>query len=406
MARHVIATGAPRTGTAHLAYMFRTLFEANNIDGQSFHQKGPSPINTRPYFSAFWELSTRMVNISQKFPWTRWIILLREPERVIQSLKWFYTKRGHKDKDADIKELTNRYWIHPYRHILDQIPSIYPRPAIMWSEDYFNGKYNKLLLSMYDIPETQENLNLMNTALKQKLNNYENAPEVEFPDKLRNDCMNILARIESMCAESWIDKEVNGNEDYTGINLNYPPMWDMKRQKCFGAVMGQTFTSLFVFEWILNFYPIDWIIELGTGCGGLSMFFAKQAEIRGLNYRTYDAQMRQGDKANFETFNPPLNVQQQLAPYYRKMNVFDDTTVKEITDILHANKCFIYCDNGAKPREVKTYAPHITQGSVIGTHDWHGQFGVEQLEKDLNLQVIFEDFCREHKTKQRFWYKP
>lgn len=55
--------------------------------------------------------------------------------------------------------------------------------------------------------------------------------------------------------------------------------------------------------------------------------------------------------------------------------------------------------------ELFGYEPNETKGSIIGTHDWHGQFGIEQMVKDLSLNMIMEDLCISGHTKARFWYK-
>lgn len=182
-----------------------------------------------------------------------------------------------------------------------------------------------------------------------------------------------------------------------------PGMMEIYAQHLFGAVMGQTFPVLFIFEWILNFYPIKYIVEIGTGTGGLSAFLQLQANIRGLDFVTYDALNRFKDKGNTLAANPPINLAKHIN--HQKMNIFEQPTIDEISAVLKKHVALVYCDNGDKPKEMKTFAPFLKPGSIIGTHDWHDKFGIEQMVKDLNLEMILEEQCIEGYTKARFWHK-
>ena len=185
----------------------------------------------------------------------------------------------------------------------------------------------------------------------------------------------------------------------------YPDMEVMLEQRLFGCVMHQTFTALFVFEWILNLYCIEHILETGTARGGLSLFLQQQAAVRDIGYNTYDAIDRRKDSCNYAVETKAVNNLALLNPHYKKLDVFAEETVAEIRAIMETKRVLFYCDNGNKPREVKTYAPFLRPGAVIGTHDWNNQFEIEDLVRDLSLKVIFEEFCKTYKTKQRFWVK-
>lgn len=204
--------------------------------------------------------------------------------------------------------------------------------------------------------------------------------------------------------------------------IKYPLKKEMVLQRLFGASCCQDHMALFVFEWLLNNIKVDAIVELGTGRGGLSLFLMFQAQVRGLKFYTFDALYRLENDINFETCNPPVNLPKMLSPDFYQMwlqkkgpgipkpeQEVEEETVKFIGDILKSNRVLMYCDDGNKPLELKTYAPLITKGSVIGVHDWHpSQFtwvDVPGLEKDLKLEVVMEEICTEHKTIQRFWYK-
>lgn len=192
--------------------------------------------------------------------------------------------------------------------------------------------------------------------------------------------------------------------DWLYENKVPPGMMEIYSQYMFGAVMGQTFPALFIFEWLLNFYPVEYIVELGTGTGGLTMFLQFQANVRNLNFVTYDAKHRFRDKKN----NYPANRSDNVGTFvkdFRQVNVFDERVVEEIRAILKEHVVMLYCDNGNKPREAQTYFPFARKGSVLGVHDWSGHFGLEEIEKEFGLKVIWEDLCREGLTKMRWWIK-
>jgi len=188
------------------------------------------------------------------------------------------------------------------------------------------------------------------------------------------------------------------------IDLKKPPgMLEIYAQHLFGAVMGQTFPALFVFEWLLNFYPVEQIVEIGTGCGGLTVYLQTQANIRGLDFVTYDARMRLDDKNNKIMANKPVKLKEYIN--YRSANVFDKDVRDEIRETLKKKVTLLYCDNGNKPKEMKTFVPYCLKGSIVGTHDWNGQFGIEGMIKELKMELLFEDICKEGMTKMRFWQK-
>lgn len=191
--------------------------------------------------------------------------------------------------------------------------------------------------------------------------------------------------------------------DWLFENKVPPGMLEIYSQYMFGAVMGQTFPALFIFEWLLNFYPIEYIVEIGTGTGGLTMFLQFQANIRRLGFATYDARNRFKDKKHQWPANQAKDIESFVN--FRCMDVFSKEAIEEISSIMKKHVVLLYCDDGDKPREIKTYVPFALKGSILGTHDWHGHFGIEEMEKELGLRVLYEDICQEGLTKMRWWIK-
>ena len=406
MARQIIAVGMARTGTMHIATLFRKLFKANEIAGIAVHQGGAQVEDNFNYFNSNWALSKQMMQIARKDPHIRFIVLLRDPITCVSSLMNLYKKKGNPLADKPVEHFVDQ-WVQCYRHISMQVQAMNPKPFVMRTEDYFAGEHTDLLLDLFDFPKSEENYQLVQEHLKKKVNHYGDPEQIEIGEPTYGNCLNMGRTIEKLCKNSWVDQEVYGDSDLTSVNLNYPRMDNMYQQKMFGAEMGQTFTSLFVFEWLLNLYPVDHIIELGTGRGGLSMFLATQAEIRGMGFITFDALKRMNDEINYITYNPPTDIEKRIN--FFKKDVFTQEVMDRVVEIIKDNRVLIYCDNGNKPREIARFAPLIKKGDIIGCHDWHpAQFiniGVEEIQKEHSLKVIFEDFADEYTTRQRFWYK-
>jgi len=347
-----------------------------------------------------------MSGIARKNPYVRFFINYRNVQSCCESLLNYYTVRKHQDAALPVEKLIDKYWIATYRGCIHESESLCPKPHLIEFDKYVKGEYNDLFLELYGFPKTQENYEIMRRVLDIKDNTCgEHTLRLEVPPQILRGCNVLWERVQAACKHSWVDEEVLGSVSYAGLNNNYPNMENMLHQKLFGCSMCQTFTALFPFEWILNLYPIEHIVEIGTARGGLSLYLQQQAAVRNIGYRTYDAIDRRHDGLNYESETVAVRNVELLEPHFKKMNVFEDKTIEEIRSIIANHRVFMYCDNGNKPRELKTYMPFLKQGDVIGVHDWNNQFEIEALVRDLSLKVIFEEFCQTYKTKQRFWVK-
>ena len=183
-------------------------------------------------------------------------------------------------------------------------------------------------------------------------------------------------------------------------------------QRLFGLKIGHTFGALYVFEEIFNRFPLAQIIEFGTGRGGLSMFLSVQANVRGFDYVTIDMKNKLSVDENFTRCNPPQRkkIAQYVSSHCINGSVFDDTVFKLVTGILSLKRCLLYCDNGARFKELKTYMPEIWPGSIIGVHDWGRMPSlkydeIEAYATSLQLNPILDELLPKTKSHQRFWIK-
>ena len=141
-----------------------------------------------------------------------------------------------------------------------------------------------------------------------------------------------------------------------------------------GIPCAQYAVDFLLWEALLNDNPqVRAIVEIGTWQGGFSWFLWAQAQVRGLEFQTYDAQ---------EPDREP--------PGFVRLDVWRDPD--ELAGSLPEwGPIVLFCDGGNKPRELKTFPPLCAPDSVFVVHDW----GTETLPKDVPdfLEEIYGDYC-------------
>lgn len=148
----------------------------------------------------------------------------------------------------------------------------------------------------------------------------------------------------------------------------------MKLTQFLGYNVAQTVYAIPLWEKLLASIPTPArIIELGTGNGGFSLYL-KLVTIRfWIPFYTYD--IRPFTESRVTT---ALN----LTDCFRVRDVMK--AEGEIANIIrHPGRSLLYCDNGNKIAEFKTYANHLKQGDIIGAHDW----GTEIKDEDVSNTI-------------------
>lgn len=135
-----------------------------------------------------------------------------------------------------------------------------------------------------------------------------------------------------------------------------------------GVSMQQHPDTIQAFNQLLNTVNLARIIELGTGEGGLTLFFGIY------NYhRNWDCILRTYDRTALSSRNP------RCYKLLRFLNVLIDRG-----DVLNDNRLIEYikgiiatdgttllvCDDGDKEREFNLYAPSLKDGDIIMVHDY------------------------------------
>ena len=140
-----------------------------------------------------------------------------------------------------------------------------------------------------------------------------------------------------------------------------------------GIPMAQYWVELIAWEAILNDHPdLTGIVELGTWHGALSLYFDMQARARGWHFSTYD-----------------IIVPEREIPNFIRCDIYREAdTLGELFG--GYGPIALFCDGGNKPRELRTFPPFLSEGSIVAVHDW----GTETMPKDVPdfLEPIHEGY--------------
>ena len=105
-------------------------------------------------------------------------------------------------------------------------------------------------------------------------------------------------------------------------------------------------------------HQVAQIVELGSNQGGLAVYFHDYSKRNNAQFVTFDIH---------ET---PINLERWNVDY-RKKDVFLEETIQEIGQILSKpGTSILFCDNGYKIQEYKTYAKFLKPGDFIFCHDY------------------------------------
>lgn len=146
--------------------------------------------------------------------------------------------------------------------------------------------------------------------------------------------------------------------------------WNTKVFTIFGVPSQQSFADLAAWELFLRNKHVNSIIELGTGRGGMTLYFLLWAMQQNATFSTFDITRHK----NLESSR--LAKKFHLLDHFKEVDVLSQykTVLKSI---IHPT--LIYCDNGNKPEEVRLYSKHLAPGDFIVVHD----FNIEINQGDL-----------------------
>lgn len=161
-----------------------------------------------------------------------------------------------------------------------------------------------------------------------------------------------------------------------------PELWDfLQRMKVapFGIpIMQRSWQVLTIFS-LIDSLHIETFIELGVWVGGLADLLIRRAEMVGdIVYYGFDTcgvtcgQFQTDDSLGFTPERAAIT-QSRLDghPSLVLADVLEPATVVVVSSIIRARAkaALVYCDDGDKPREMRTYAPILRVGDYMMSHD-------------------------------------
>lgn len=156
-------------------------------------------------------------------------------------------------------------------------------------------------------------------------------------------------------------------------------MKDSKNTSFLGTPIAQWHADLWLWEKFFSRNKIRSFIELGTGSGGLSMFFILQSMQHDFKFTTFDI-------ASPEALNTHVGKLLNLKSHFRQGEIITEMR-EEITGLLKYSDrpVLLYCDNGNKPVEVRIYSKLLSDGDFVAVHDWDKEFNKNDIPHGLEL---------------------
>jgi len=159
-----------------------------------------------------------------------------------------------------------------------------------------------------------------------------------------------------------------------------------------GVTSQQSYADFIAWEIFFNRYKINSMIELGTGNGGMALYFLLQAMQRGFSFKTWDIRLPK------QILTTRLYITLKFSNHYFQADAFESV---EIINASFSSTTLLYCDNGDKPKEVAIFSPYLTNGDYLAVHDWGKEIFAEQIpdyckplmiEESINLGSITRFF--------------
>jgi cephalosporin hydroxylase len=139
----------------------------------------------------------------------------------------------------------------------------------------------------------------------------------------------------------------------------------------FGVGAAQMWPQVGALFNAIDEFNIDLVVELGVYMGGLSeLLYLRQIRTSGFRYIGFD--------------NAPAQVNKRLLnelPFVWGDVFSEEIKNRVVSEISHSAHALVYCDDGNKPREMRTYAPLVRQGDLILVHDYPGEATPASLEE-------------------------
>jgi len=147
---------------------------------------------------------------------------------------------------------------------------------------------------------------------------------------------------------------------------------------------AQTWSALTILNKVFSANrDIKRVVELGTGLGGLTLFFGLNMLVRKGKVLTFDIEPVQS--IHTQEYFERLNIT------FEHRSVFEEESIEIARKFIKDERALIFCDNGRKPKEVQVYAEILKKNDLILAHDWGVEItkiDFESKRSDLSKQTL------------------
>jgi len=164
-----------------------------------------------------------------------------------------------------------------------------------------------------------------------------------------------------------------------------------------GGGASQGFAAFKLFEHYIAYEAPEYVVEIGSQKGGLSLYIANIASVtEQFLFHTFEINKnRDWYNREVEGIGHWFEKLEIISPYIKSFE--GDCFSQEIIDLVasHINlygKTLIICDGGDKAKEVEVYSRIMKKGDVIMAHDFPDDLGRGEIfDKDINMEIL--DYC-------------
>jgi hypothetical protein len=161
-----------------------------------------------------------------------------------------------------------------------------------------------------------------------------------------------------------------------------------RTQTLFGHPMLQSYAALVVYEELLRHYrkSINWVWEVGTGHGALSLYFALWSCLNNTPFKTID-----DGSADWAQWSPSPTLGmllKNLGATVLRGSCFSLHHQKQIADDISKKPGLLFCDGGKKGKEVQTFGSQTASGSIIVAHDWPIEINESDVDKTDGVMYL------------------
>ena len=143
-------------------------------------------------------------------------------------------------------------------------------------------------------------------------------------------------------------------------------------RKMFGVTVYKSWGEMFQLEGLLNVYPCDTIVELGTGYGSTAILLGVHSHMTGTKVFTFDDKPTVTDKVQ-KLFD-------SIGVIFEVMDIFQNEE-KIAKLIARLGRTLLYCDNGNKAEELKIWGAYLKKGDIALVHDYPEEIKQEDLDE-------------------------